>query len=80
MTLENLRVRIDALDASIMQLLNERFALMAAVKEAKQKEGIATFDPTREQAILQKVTHFEYAHQLHALYELLFELSKALQR
>ena len=56
MTLQQLRKRIDRVDAQILRLLNQRAALGLEVGCLKKREGRRLFDPKREQAILRRLT------------------------
>ena len=48
----SLRVRIDAVDQSLLQLLNERAALAQEVGEVKKIEGSVAFRPEREAQVI----------------------------
>jgi chorismate mutase/prephenate dehydrogenase len=48
--LADLRDRLDAIDAGLLDLLAERGALLDEVLAAKQREGLPIFDPDREDA------------------------------
>ena len=45
----SLRVRIDAVDLELLQLLNRRASLALEVGEVKKKEGSVAFRPEREE-------------------------------
>ncbi len=53
--IERLRARIDAVDDAILAQLNERAALVAQVGQAKQAEGSAVYEPTRERRIVERL-------------------------
>jgi chorismate mutase / prephenate dehydratase len=53
--IERLRARIDAVDDSILARLNERAELVAQVGAAKQAEGVAVYEPTRERRIVDRL-------------------------
>jgi chorismate mutase/prephenate dehydratase len=53
--IERLRERIDAVDDEILARLNERAQLVAQVGEAKQAEGSAVYEPTRERRIIERL-------------------------
>lgn len=53
--LSAVRRRIDAVDEQLLSLLAERAELVAQVAEAKREEGLATVDPERENAVLQRL-------------------------
>jgi chorismate mutase len=79
-TLAEIRQIIDDLDANIMAALAKRFALMQQVKAEKQRLHLPTFDPNREQTILEKIKTYAYPQQLEAIYQLIFQLAKELQQ
>jgi chorismate mutase/prephenate dehydratase len=53
--IERLRARIDAVDDAILARLNERAELVAEVGRAKQAEGAAVYEPTRERRIVERL-------------------------
>ena len=53
---EQIRERIDAIDESIVTLLNERATHAIAIGEAKRAQGIPVRDAEREAQVLAKVT------------------------
>jgi chorismate mutase len=79
-TIDSLRVELDLLDDTIMRSLNERFALMGAVAEAKKATGLQTTDPKREDAILEKTKHYNHASAIAEVYRTVFIVSKKLQK
>ncbi len=54
-TLATLRRRIDAIDARIVALLNQRSRLARKIGELKRERGGALYVPEREQAVLSRV-------------------------
>lgn len=56
MTLQQLRQRIDRLDAQLLRLLNTRAGLAIRVGSLKRRQGRQLFDPAREAAILRRMT------------------------
>lgn len=50
--IQQLRGRIDAIDRSILELVNERLQLVLQIKERKVESGIDFVDPGREEAML----------------------------
>lgn len=50
--LNDLRVAIDKIDASIIELIAERASLARAVGQVKAEEGLAITDPLREAAVV----------------------------
>ena len=55
MTLDELRVQLDALDLEIMALLNKRQHACIQVGEIKKGSGQEVHDPEREDAILRRL-------------------------
>jgi chorismate mutase-like protein len=50
-----LRSEIDAIDARLVQLLNERAACALAIGKAKEEIGLAVYQPERERDVLEHV-------------------------
>ena len=55
MSLDELRVELDAVDNEMMALLSRRADLIVQVAELKKKEGIPVYIPERETAIMQRL-------------------------
>jgi len=55
MTLDELRVKIDSIDDTLLKLYNERMELVHAVGEVKNTTGAPIYRPEREQAILSRL-------------------------
>lgn len=53
------RKQINQLDESIVALLAKRFETAARIGSIKEKQGLPVFDPTREEAVLERVTSFD---------------------
>jgi chorismate mutase/prephenate dehydratase len=53
--LATLRTRIDALDRQIVALMNQRADVARQIGLLKQSTGSATYDPSREEAVLERV-------------------------
>jgi chorismate mutase-like protein len=49
------RAKIDALDARIVALLNERASVVREVGRVKQQAGLAIADPKRAEEVLQRI-------------------------
>ena len=49
------RAKIDALDARIIALLNERARVVQEVGRIKQQAGLAVVDPKRAEEVLQRI-------------------------
>lgn len=52
--LGELRVAIDKIDGSIIELIAERASLARAVGQVKAEEGLAITDPQREAAVVSR--------------------------
>lgn len=55
MTLDDLRVKIDTIDDTLLKLYNERMELVHQVGELKNTTGAPIYRPEREQAILNRL-------------------------
>jgi len=55
MTLDELRVKIDSIDDTLLKLYNERMDLVHKVGEVKNTTGAPIYRPEREQAILNRL-------------------------
>ena len=53
--IDDLRARIDDLDARLVALLNERAACALAIGQVKEREGLPVYQPAREAEVLQHV-------------------------
>src|SRR5256884_140574 len=53
--LDNLRKQIDALDARLVELLNERARVVVEIGKLKQQNNSPIYAPEREKAVLEKV-------------------------
>ena len=82
--LEDLRRRIDELDAEIARLLQERARISLAVGNSKRVDGAASvFVPDREAEVLSHVQSVPGpldAHALSTIYREVLSASRALQR
>ena len=54
-TLARQRTRIDALDARIVALLNERAEVVREIGRVKQQAGLAVADPKRVEDVLRRI-------------------------
>ncbi|MEA1879585.1 MAG: chorismate mutase [Campylobacterota bacterium] len=55
MTLDDLRLKIDSIDNTLLELYNKRMELVHAVGELKNTTGAPIYRPEREQAILNRL-------------------------
>ncbi|MEW6356889.1 MAG: prephenate dehydratase [Planctomycetota bacterium] len=84
MSLDELRDRIDALDAQIVRLLNERARIVSEVGRFKQKENMAIYSPQRERQVYEKVRALNtgplQGKSLQAIYREIMSASLALEK
>ena len=78
--LERLRNRIDAIDYTIMELLDERYDLAVDVGNLKKELNTPVLDTNREQIILDKTSKLSHSLAVKNVYEAIMEESKKLQR
>jgi len=82
--LPELRERIDQLDKKIVELLNERAAVVIEVGKAKQADGTPIYAPDREQAVLKRIAEINTGplpqKTLQAIYRELMSGSFALEK
>lgn len=55
MTLDEIRVQIDALDSQLLELLSQRADLVHEVGVVKKRDGLQIYAPEREDALLKKL-------------------------
>ena len=55
MNLEEVRVKIDAIDRELLRLLNERAVLVNIVGQIKHAAGLEIYAPEREETLLRKL-------------------------
>lgn len=53
--IQELRDRIDAIDAAILELVNERLDVVHRIKQRKVEAGIDFIDPGREEQMLREL-------------------------
>ncbi len=82
--LNSLRLRIDALDAQIVELLNSRARVVVEIGKLKQQSKEPVYAPDREQAVLQKIRTLNKGplsdRSLEAVYREIMSGSFALER
>ena len=82
MTLEELRARIDGIDAELVRLFSERMAAAAEIAAYKKEHGLPVLDACRERDKLRQIEDMapeELRDYAASLYSLLFELSRGYQ-
>lgn len=72
MTLDELRVKIDSIDDTLLELYNERMELVHQVGELKNTTGAPIYRPEREQAILNRLKKKNKGKLTDAAIEALF--------
>lgn len=72
MTLDELRVKIDTIDDTLLELYNERMELVHQVGELKNTTGAPIYRPEREQAILNRLKSQNKGRLTDAAIEALF--------
>ncbi len=72
MTLDELRVKIDSIDDTLLKLYNERMELVHQVGELKNTTGAPIYRPEREQAILNRLKKKNKGKLTDAAIEALF--------
>jgi chorismate mutase/prephenate dehydratase len=84
MPLSDIRKKIDAIDAKLIALLNERADLVHEVGEVKKKEGTAIYAPEREEALLRSLVAKSKgrlpASAIRAIYREIMSASLALEK
>ncbi|GAB1475711.1 prephenate dehydratase [Bacillota bacterium] len=81
--IQSVRKKLDVIDNKLIDLLQERMALVDQVAEAKRAENIPTADESREHEIIQRVianTREEYKGEAVTFMNTLMGLSKFRQR
>jgi len=82
--LEALRRRVDALDRSIVDVLNERARVVVSIGEHKRGHDVPIYAPAREAAVLRRVLEANAGpledHAIEAVYRELMSASFALER
>ena len=82
MQLDELRSRIDGIDAELVTLFAERMKLCAQIAEYKREHGIKVLDSSREDEVIRKVTALcedDIAPCAAELYRAIFEISRSYQ-
>ncbi|MCH9812819.1 MAG: prephenate dehydratase [Epsilonproteobacteria bacterium] len=83
MTLEELRVHINTLDDTLLELLNKRMEYVEAVGKVKQNDGSSIYRPEREQQIIQRLCEKNDGHltpdAIEAIYMEIFAVSRNLE-
>jgi chorismate mutase len=83
MTIEELRRKIDELDARLVELLNERARLAQEVGRRKRETRLPVYEPERERMILENVRRHNRGplteQELEQVYERVVDVMRAIQ-
>jgi chorismate mutase-like protein len=71
--LESCRVRIDELDLRLLDLLNQRTAIVEEIGRIKQHLSLAIYEPKREEQVLANVTGHNHGPLPHDAVKRIFE-------
>lgn len=80
--INTLREEIDAIDCELVSLFKKRMEVSANVAEYKRHSGMRVLDPSRERALLAKVSELsgeEFDHYTRTLYSTILDLSRSYQ-
>ncbi len=84
MNLDSLRNKIDSIDCELIRLLNERIRLAGNIGEVKKRDGVAVYDPGREEEVFRKLGALNEGplddRALRAIYREVISAARALQR
>jgi chorismate mutase-like protein len=82
-SLDDWRSRIDALNARLVELLNERARCAEQIAEFKKRTGLPVFDAKREKEVLDRVTGHNAGplsdDALHRIFNCIMEEHRLLQ-
>lgn len=82
-SLKQLRDRIDEINIQILELLNERTAIVECVGREKEKQGLKKYDPIREHEILEQLKQLNKGpmtdEMMVHIFKEIFKLSVKLQ-
>jgi chorismate mutase len=71
--LEQCRVRIDEIDVRLLELLNQRTAIVEEIGRIKQDLQLAIYEPKREEQVFANVTAHNRGPLPHAAVKRIFE-------
>lgn len=81
--LETLRGRLDELNGRLLEMLNERAAIVREIGELKEEQGLPKFDPVREREMLEALVRQNRGpftdDQVKHLFKQIFTVSLGLQ-
>ena len=82
MELKDLREQIDGIDRELVSLFIQRMNVSAEVAEYKRQNNMRVLDPSRERALLQKISELsgeEFEEYTRTLYSTILDLSRSYQ-
>ena len=82
MELNELREQIDQIDRELVSLFIQRMNVSAGVAEYKRQNNMRVLDPSRERALLQKISELsgeEFEEYTRTLYSTILDLSRSYQ-
>lgn len=82
MELADYRAEIDRIDAELVRLFTSRMQVSADVAEYKRKTSMNVYDPSRERALLDKISELagsEFEDYARTLYATMLDLSRSYQ-
>lgn len=81
--LEKERMQIDQIDRQLVQLLEERWAVVDQIQAIKKREKLTVLDSSREQKVLEKVAQLvqtpAYKESIQAVFQAMMDRSKEYQ-
>lgn len=84
MNLDDLRKKIDSMDAELVRLLNERTGIVLEIGKLKRSQGEEVYVPAREKEVLDRVSKLNEgplkADSVQAIYREIMSASLALER
>jgi len=84
MSLDELRDQIEALDQTLLRILNERMELSIEIGKLKRREGREIYDPKREENLLAALREQNEGPMvddaLEAIYRAVLEASREIQQ
>jgi len=82
--IKTLRGEIDAIDEKILSLLNKRISFVKKIGKLKEKKGIESFDPAREESILSKIARLNSKDtrpgKFEPVFKEIFSLSRSFEK
>lgn len=80
--IDGIRERIDAIDCSIVQLLNERAGMALKIRELKPQAHLSLYDPKREEEIFANLAECNegplFGENLREIYAAILHVMKEL--